>query len=126
MNMTVWLRRLGLGGSVARLLIVVAATSALALGAAAPAEAAGSTTTGNAVALEAPYRNARAVGAFLNGTAVTMECWVDSDWTYGRYRTNRWFRVSGWGLVPSVGRLQPIRGYVPASTVVNQTRVGHC
>ncbi|MFG3604028.1 hypothetical protein [Micromonospora chersina] len=46
-------------------------------------------------------------------TAVTMLCWTDNQWWNG---TNRWFKVdSVYG-----------RGYMIATQVSNQTKVGHC
>ncbi len=46
-------------------------------------------------------------------TPVTMRCWTDSQWWNG---TNRWFQVdSVFG-----------RGYMIATQVSNQTRVGRC
>lgn len=46
-------------------------------------------------------------------TKVTMICWTDSQWWNG---TNRWFKVDTvYG-----------RGYMIATQVSNQTKVGHC
>jgi hypothetical protein len=46
-------------------------------------------------------------------TAVTMVCWTDSQWFNG---TNRWFKVNSiYGT-----------GYMIATQVSNQTKVGHC
>lgn len=46
-------------------------------------------------------------------TAVSMICWTDNQWYRG---TNRWFKVDTiYG-----------RGYMIATQVSNQTRVGHC
>lgn len=46
-------------------------------------------------------------------TPVTMLCWTDNQWWNG---TNRWFKVNS----------QYGRGYMIATQVSNQTRVGHC
>lgn len=46
-------------------------------------------------------------------TSVSMICWTDNQWYFG---TNRWFKVNSiYG-----------RGYMIATQVSNQTRVGHC
>ncbi|WP_159052618.1 hypothetical protein [Streptomyces bungoensis] len=46
-------------------------------------------------------------------TPVTMICWTDNQWWNG---TNRWFKVNTvYGT-----------GYMIATQVSNQTRVGHC
>ena len=50
------------------------------------------------------------------GTHVAMTCWEDAQWAYG---TNRWFIVFETSS-PGLG------GWVPATSVANQSRVGHC
>jgi hypothetical protein len=53
-----------------------------------------------------------------NGTVVKMVCWLDAAWWTGRYRSNRWFKVS---MVYGDGRQ-----YLHSSNVDPQTKVGHC
>ncbi|WP_194822565.1 hypothetical protein [Micromonospora sp. S-DT3-3-22] len=57
-----------------------------------------------------------------NNTAVTMVCWVDTQWVYppdSDYASNRWFKVD----VPSVG---VYKAYVHSSLVESQVGVGRC
>jgi hypothetical protein len=45
------------------------------------------------------------------------ECYVDNDWSYGNYWTNRWFRgTDAWGYW----------GFISASYVINQIPVPRC
>ena len=57
-----------------------------------------------------------------NNTPFTMKCWVDGPWTsfHGNYSTNRYFKGVAY---TSKGA---ITGYVTASVVIHQTKVGHC
>jgi hypothetical protein len=102
---------------------VVTIGTALAIGTAAPAEAAAPRTNSltNAYAASTPYSYLR--GAIWSGAYVTMHCWEDNVWADG---TNRWFKVTGPGWDPRTGRAASIHGFVPATRIINQVSVGHC
>lgn len=96
--------------------------AAALLGGAGTADAAGSyisSNSGGANVRSCSSTSCTSYGYLGNGSGVTMQCWVDSQWVYppsSNYASNRWFRVSS-----AVGT-----GYVHSSLVANQTSVGHC
>jgi hypothetical protein len=52
-----------------------------------------------------------------SGDRFYEECYIDNQWYYGNYWTNRWFLgTDAWGYY----------GYVHASYVSNQVSVRHC
>lgn len=105
--------------------VVVLALCGAGLGATAgPAVAAPpptTTSTTNAYAGPTPYSSL--VGGILSGAVVTMHCWTDNVWADG---TNRWFLVTGLGWSPYSGRLTSIHGFVSATRIKDQARVGRC
>jgi hypothetical protein len=105
----------------ALLLAVVMLTTALSASPLTPAaEASSSTITGTATwrdCTNVSLPGCAGRGTLANGTAVQMHCWIDDSTVTERYRSPRWFYVSG----PNA-----VRGFVHSSRVVNQTRVGHC
>ncbi|MFF3214196.1 hypothetical protein ACFYYB_26415 [Streptomyces sp. NPDC002886] len=104
--------------------IAVAATCvAMTVVVASPAEAAGPKTNSLTNAYAGPTPSSQLIGGIWSGAPVTMYCWVDSVWSNG---TNRWFRVQGAGYSPYTGRPIMAVGYVSATKVVNQIRVGRC
>ncbi|KUH40362.1 MULTISPECIES: SH3 domain-containing protein [Streptomyces] len=97
------------------------ALTALTVGAG-TAEAAGShisSNSGGANLRTCASTSCGSLGYLTNGTGVSMQCWLDSQWVYppsANYASNRWFRVSS----------HKGTGYVHSSLVANQTAVGHC
>ncbi|WP_329013757.1 hypothetical protein OG271_05090 [Micromonospora rifamycinica] len=91
---------------------VSAATAVVAL--ATPAQAYGpSYCNGSTCSLSISSNTSGIYFEMPRSTPVTMICWTDDQWWNG---TNRWFKVDSlYG-----------RGFMIATQVSNQTRVGHC
>ncbi|MFE9560221.1 hypothetical protein ACFYM0_03855 [Streptomyces sp. NPDC006487] len=106
-----------------RAIAVAAACVAVTVAVTSPAEAAAPKTGSLTNAYAAPTPYSQLIGGIWSGAPVTMYCWVDSVWSNG---TNRWFRVQGAGYSPYTGRPIMVTGYVSATKIVNQIRVGHC
>lgn len=105
------IRRLVLGAA-------LAATTLLPV-TAAPASAASPRLQGDAgvrPCIDLENAGCAPVATVPRGTSVTMECWQDGSWETGAYATNRWFFVSAGGR----------RGFVHASWVIDQAKVGSC
>ncbi|MEV7616527.1 SH3 domain-containing protein [Streptomyces sp. NPDC089799] len=108
--------RTGLAAAAAGLAVTAALAGAVT------AEAAGSyisSNSGGANVRSCASTSCGSYGYLTNGTGVSMQCWLDSQWVYppsSNYASNRWFRVSS-----PVGT-----GYVHSSLVGAQTSVPHC
>lgn len=94
--------------------VVAAALAGAVMASAAPASAFGpSYCNSSSCSLAAGPSSGQIYFEMPRSTPVTMLCWTDNQWYNG---TNRWFKVdSVYG-----------RGYMIATQVSNQTRVGHC
>lgn len=117
-------RRQGVRARVRNAAGVLALCSGILGATAGPAAAAPppmTTSVTNAYAAPTPYSSL--IGGILSGAVVTMYCWTDSVWADG---TNRWFLVTGLGWSPYSGRLTSIHGFVSATRIKDQARVGHC
>ena len=105
-----------------RITVIGLAASGALLAIAAPAAAAASyigSNSGGANVRTCASTGCASLGYIGNGTAITMQCWVDNQWVYppnSDYASNRWFRAS-----TPVGT-----GYIHSSLVDNQASFGHC
>ena len=92
------------------------------LGAVTPAQASTSIVwnhTGGSVPMFWGTRTTGGIKAWIpNSSHFEMRCWVDDQWYYGNYWSNRWF----WGQSYATGDW----GFEPASFVYYQTYVPHC
>ncbi|MEV8374730.1 hypothetical protein AB0P21_18455 [Kribbella sp. NPDC056861] len=99
---------------------VLASTGAIAL-AGSPALAAGpyiGSNSGGANVRTCANTGCASVAYLGNGRAVTMVCWIDSQWVsppQSDYGSARWFRISS-----------PAGGYVHSSLVESQVSTPRC
>jgi hypothetical protein len=77
--------------------------------------------SGGAYIRAQPNPRSMMYGYFGNGTQLSLYCYVDAEWAYGNYWTNRWFRVN----VPSYRYGSP-EAYISASLVAAQYPTPHC
>jgi hypothetical protein len=121
------------GGAVRQLFVLLAAVSAVAAALALLSPSAARSATGPSYTWSptgwsnirnyCPSTRCGLLVSVPNGTHVLMECWVDAQWAYGAYWTNRWFLV---GVLGRYGVISTEVGWINASLVRNQAPVPHC
>ena len=101
-------------------LVATAAVTSLAL-TTSPASAARIQSGAPIMSAPTPYSIHQ--GGPIGNQYFTMRCYVDSAWARG---TNRWFYGNALAYNHRTGRFNLMYGYVNASYVYNQDRVGRC